>query len=211
MIEADKIKLSSITETPIITIEEAGEWLNLGSEGTSFQSSLLLNLIKSAQRSVENYLWYDLNEKVYIALFDIEDLTSDDEFILQKTPITSVDKIEYLNVDNVWTEITKGTEIVANEIYDNVNIKEDMTGYLRLKLKNDYELSDEGCSYKFRVTFTAGYDITKTYLVPEDIKTALKEIVEYNYLNRGENKNTAIPASTKEKIDKYSIAKTVIN
>ncbi len=299
MKEPEIIKLDNIIESLIVTIEEVGEWLNLGAEGTSFQSSMLEKLIKSAQRSIENDTWYDLNRKTYIASFDIDSISAEDEFILKKAPIflaSDIIKLEYLNTNNVWTEIPKGNEIVVNEIYENLNIKKDIIGYTRIMLKKDYELSTEKGIYKFKITFVSGYEISKgsgnftvtiaspcivtssnhglktgdaikitttgvlptglmsdtvyyiiyidentfylaltflnslmnikintsgsqsgihslvsqNELVPEDIKTAIKEIVEYNYLNRGEGNKTVIPESAKLKIDKYSIAKTVI-
>jgi hypothetical protein len=297
MIEPERIELISISNSLVVTIEEVGEWLNLGSEGSSFQSSLLTNLIRSSQRVVENYLWYDLNLKSYIAYYEVDEI--DDDFLIPKAPIflgSDITKIEYLSVDNVWTEIEKGTAIVDNQIYDNINIKKDRRGYTRITLKNTYEINDEEGIYNFRISFNTGYEVisgtgdftvtianpavvtlashglktgdrvtitttgvlptglidngtyyviyvtentfclaitlenalisvkvvtsgtqsgvhsltSQTDSVPEDIKTALKEIVEYNYINRGENKGIVIPESAKAKIDFYSIAKTVI-
>ena len=160
---ADRIEQTNITENLISTVNQCAEYLNLGTDGASYHSELLTNLIKTAQRCIENYLWYDLNNKTYIAYFNLSSLSENDEFKLKKAPIFNISdivKIEYLNSSNVWTEITKGNEILEGQIYQNINIKKDLIGHTIIKIKADYVLSDEEDVYNFRITFKTGYSLT---------------------------------------------------
>ena len=141
--------------------------------------------------------------------------------ILERSPILDLDnitKIEYLNSDGGWTEFDRGTKTIDG-LYENTTEIKTRNNWATIYFVTnpDFDKRDYAC--KIRITFTAGWDLNATdeYLkIPRSLKIALKVIVAYMYINRGDCDSpcsingTPVPCGAKMILDRYSLALTAL-
>lgn len=93
-----------ISSSPLLplTLQEAKDHLRVVD---GFDDSTIVALIQAAANTVQNYTWRPLVEQQWQLLVDYEEALVKDEFILTKTPVLSISKVEYYNANNTLTEL----------------------------------------------------------------------------------------------------------
>jgi hypothetical protein len=174
----------------------------------------LTNLIKSITTVIENYTWWDLYRKTWVAYFSTENFYyAQSKLCLDKCPIfsvTDITAIEYLDVTNTWVAFDKGTLNPTAGIYDNVDIELVNNKGATIFFKQPIAYSNELEYSPIRITFKTGYDLTVTgTVIPPEIIIALKNIVMFHYVNRGDYEvneqlnGFPVPIGTKMLLDAY--------
>jgi hypothetical protein len=221
-VEPNIVKLDSITNEPsAITVQDCGLWMNLSQDAINYHTDLIQNLIDSTVEVVENYTWFDIRRKTYIAYYTLMDssfffgLT---KLLLTRSPIfgvSDITKIEYRDANSIWQTINLGT-VISDGVYPNGDLRLEQKQWASIYLTQEYSLSPENNVYRIRVTFTTGYD-NSTNLIPESLKLTIKKIVMAYYTNRGDCEGGCtlngfpVPCDAKSIIDQYSIAVSTFN
>jgi hypothetical protein len=216
------IEKTTIDDTLIISVSEMGAWLNLSASAIIAHTDLLTELINDAVELIEGYSWLSIRKTVYEAFFELDnwEFTGDLGLSLERSPILDLDnitKIEYLNSSGTWTEFDRGTKTIDG-LYDNTTEIKIRNKWAELYFKSDPDYDDRDKAYKVRVTFTAGWDTEATdehLKIPRSLKTAIKMIAAYAYVNRGdcgdskcEMNGVSVPCGAKTRVDRFSLSLT---
>lgn len=216
---------TSIATDLIVSVNEMGLWLNLSASLITKYTTLITGLIKTAVENIEKYTWLSLRLTRYLAYYELPSYHSFFEgnlkLTLERTPILELDditKIEYLDSNDVWVEFSRGSED-ATGLFKNVTEKLEQRQWTSIYFKEAIPFQDRVNAYKIRITFNAGWDVSETeehLKIPETLKTAIKKIVAFHYINRGDCSSECdlngwpIPCEVKGIIDLFSIANTVL-
>lgn len=158
----------------VITIEEAFKHLVLDITADADQVDFVTSLIKAATEYCEAYQrrCYLLTE--WEAYLDKWPLFA---ILIEKTPVISISKIEYKDLNGVWQTLSE-----ANY---SVNLIKQPA---RVIFKNTLPIIDPEEFNNIRITFKSGYvnslgaqDIS---LIPENVKSAIKLIIGHLYEHR---------------------------
>jgi uncharacterized phiE125 gp8 family phage protein len=181
------INLISDTKNYPVTLAEAKEHLrvDLGDEDT-----YITNLIAAATQFVEEYCGISITQKVLELYYnDIES-----EIILPKPPLITLDKFYYY--DDQYNQYE-----VSSNVYKVITLNTLAESKIILKNGSVYPTHTKFYGIKLRVT--VGFSNTPTYVVPELLKTDIKNIVAYMYENR--QMETKVPEEILIKLDKYRL------
>ena len=110
-----------ISSSPLLplTLQEAKDHLRVID---TYDDSTIVALIQAAANTVQNYTWRPLVEQQWQLLVDYEEALAKDEFILTKTPVLSISKVEYYNANNTLTELPT-TDYEADASGDPARVK----------------------------------------------------------------------------------------
>jgi uncharacterized phiE125 gp8 family phage protein len=186
------------TSTPAtypVTLVEVKLWLRITHDA---EDDLLNSLITAATEKAEKITNRVFIERTYTGNFSGLDCSNYDVgfFIaLRRAPLIEITLLEVTVDDSTVT------------IYDtDYNIKK-TGGFPRIVFE---EVSDRPdlIPYPYQVAFTAGYGAAA--VVPEPIKTAIKEMIAYWYQNRGDcgGRGGEIPAIADGILQEYRIVNT---
>lgn len=200
----------------LISTIDAGLWLNISPDAIIAFDSTLQNLIRQVTNIIENYTWYNLIQKTFISYYDERDfIDNETKLMLDKSPIfnfTDISLIEYFNSNNQWTLFDWGNQIDEG-LYENVLIQYENLDYLSIIIRQPLDFSTIPETHKIRITFKSGYNIVQNNNIPEELKTAIKKIVAYNWTNRGDDTKQVhlidgmpIPADALMIIEQYNRA-----
>lgn len=141
----------------------------------SVEDDLLQGLIISATDMLEKYTgrWFIVRDAQ--GEFDRIKITSQEyyPFIeIRRSPLSILTSLEYFH-NGEWVTLTEGTDYQIKEL----------SSYSRVLLFKSISV-DPYQAYPLRASFTAGYGQPAN--VPEPIKIAIKQLVNYMWLNRGD-------------------------
>lgn len=206
------VKVISKDDTPIVTVEELGHWLNLSSGMVTARQEMLQSLIDSAEEAVQNYTWLTLHETVYESEIIID--SWDRWFTLERAPITDIGEVSYLS-DDEYSVFDKGTESTEG-LFENITERLTIRGWAEMHFVNPPEIQDRTNAYRLKVRFTAGLINDTDDNVPEGIKTAIKMIAAFYYTNRGDCSSECtidgapVPCAVLSILNQYSLQRTVL-
>jgi hypothetical protein len=219
-------KLVTVSQELIVSVQDAGTWLNLSPSAITMQNDLLEELIKTTTEIIEDYTWLSLRQKTFEAYYDLQSYLFSQfangnlKLRLERSPILSLEnitKIEYL-ANDIWNEFDRGT-MTIDGLYENTTEKLEQRQWASIMFKENVPFEDRCNAYKIRVTFTSGYDPTETEAalkIPTRIKTAIKQIVAFHYTYRGDCQSDCdldgypIPCHVKGIIDAISVKNSII-
>lgn len=157
-----------LTNTPLIpvSLSDAKDFLKVSH---TKEDDLIQGLIETAVVYGEKYTARDFSIKTWDCFTNDLCLTGDAlPFIeLHRSPLVSIEAIEN----------SVSGSYVANSNF----IQKDRFGYSRLLLNGSYPSIDSAVAYTFKVSFTSGYST-----LPEGLKTAVLEHINFLYENRGD-------------------------
>lgn len=219
---------TAIDETPIITPEEVGAWLNLSPSMVTMNTDLITQLIDTAVEIVEQYSWLNLRRTTYVAEFVMpynyfySFINGEYKLSLERSPIidlADITSIEYLDTDGTYKTFDRGA-LTSEGLYDNTTEKKEQRGWASIYFREPVPFDEFRINaYKIRVTFISGFTINTdiTTDIPKALKTALLMIIASDYTNRGDCSDCncdlngyPVPCGAKSKIDLYSVSKTVL-
>lgn len=219
-------RITAIDDTAIVSAADMASYINLGPSAAIAQAGLLDELIQTATDVLSKYLWLSLQRTTYEAYYSLDYncfcsvLDGDLRLTLERAPIVSLDditKIEYLDDNNNWTEFDKGTESITG-LFDNVTEKHEQRQWASIYFDTPVQFQDRFNAYKIRVTFISGFICNDpVYKVPSPIITAIKKIVAYHYIHRGDCAGSTceingypVPCDVKGLLFGYDIKKTIL-
>ena len=157
-----------LTNTPTVpvSLSDAKDFLKVSH---TKEDDLIQGLIETAVSYGEKYTGRDFSIKTWNGFENDLCFTGDAlPFIeLHRSPLVSIETIEN-SVDGAY---------VANADF----IQKDRFGYSRLLLNGSYPSIDSSVAYTFKIGFTSGYAT-----LPEELKTAVLEHINFLYENRGD-------------------------
>lgn len=210
MLEPKITKLITVNNELIVSVDDCGRWLNMSPAAIIAQADILESLIITATDVIESYSWLSLRQKTFEAYYEC---LYNDTLLLNRSPVMSIGDIEYLYNDN-WVLLDKGV-MTIDGLYENVTEKTERINYASIYLRNSINIEDRKNAYKIRVTYDSGYDINavdEALKIPEKIKTAIKMIVAFYFVNRGDCESDCnlggfkVPCAAKSIIDQFSIS-----
>ena len=178
-------KLITAPSVEPVSVDELKAQLRI--TGTS-QNTMLTNLEKAARRIVEDYLRYSIISATWELYLDSFPKTGDCIWI-QKSPVTDITFIKYINSSGVLTEIIKDTDFIAD---------------YNAKPCRVYEAYGKGwpspraIRNAVVVKFISGYATAAA--VPDEIKQAILMLAATLYENPGDE----VTGTQVNKIDKNS-------
>jgi uncharacterized phiE125 gp8 family phage protein len=171
-------KLITQPSSEPITLEQAKAHLRVtGSE----EDSLINNLIVAVRNEAESYLNRVLIEQVWDLYLDEFPDDSDDEIVIQKTPVTAITYIKYYDSAGVLQTWDR-----AN--YDLDHYNEPARVYSAYEV---YYPAIRLIKNAVQIRFTCGYGEAGD--VPEAIKSGMYLYLSYLYDNRGDQTTTGVP------------------
>ena len=177
----DYYNLSVAPDTDPITLAEARLFLKIRAAVTT-DDALITELITTATQDGESYTNRNFVTRTWQGFFTGVQLSN-----CEPTPFIELRRSPLIAVSEV--AIMESGSYVATTDY---KLKE-KSSFSRLLFYNQLATADAETPYPLRVTFTAGYG--NFAVVPEKIKTAIKEHVNFLYENRGD-----VQAEGKERI-----------
>lgn len=219
-------KMTEVSQELIVSAQEVGTWINLSPSAIVMQNDLLEGLIKTTTEIIEDYSWLSLRQKTFEAYYNLPSVLfyqfacGDLKLSLERSPILSLDnitKIEYL-ANDIWNEFDRGT-MTIDGLYENVTERLEQRQWASIMFKESVPIEERCNAYKIRVTFTVGYDPIETnpvFKIPERIKLAIKQIVNFHYTYRGDCQSECdingypIPCQTKGIIDAISVKNSIV-
>lgn len=189
-----KYEITTPAASDPVTLTEAKLWCKIDTDLTA-DDALVTALITAATEICEKYTGRVFMERTiefscrYLAVSTFEEYAFVD---ILRAPFISLTAATVVN-DGSPVSILSDTGIV------------DGSGYPRVLVYDVTTLPDDEVAYPYVFTFTAGYGSASD--VPEDIKTAVKEVVNFLYENRGdvEPGNIKLPLAAKTILNKYRI------
>lgn len=219
---------TNIEQTPILTKEEVGLWLNLSAGLILKNTTIIEGLIKTVTDVVQNYTWLRLQRTTFEAEFSLDYcywgffISGDLKLMLERSPIitlSDISKIEYLNESGVYVEFDRGS-MTSDGLYENTTEKEEQRGWASVYTREAIPFDNTRFNaYKIRITFTAGFTIADDPVtdIPPALKTAMLQIIASYYANRGDCEDRkcsvngfSVPCNAKGILDQYSLARTVL-
>ena len=178
-----------------VTLNDVIDWCRI--DQNSPDESLVKLLITAAIEQCENYTNRVFIERTYLGQFDCLEVTK-----FELYPFIELRRGPFKSLTSITLEVDGSPEAV-----DGVLTKDSAT-YARLLFTEIISGADI-VAYPLQVTFKAGYGAIAA--VPEDIKTAIKQLVLYLYENRGDvapDSKKFMPLEVTTILHKYRIVNT---
>ena len=231
-ISPDITNVINIDATPILTVSEVGNWLNLPLGLQLKNKDLIESLIKTTTEVIEKYTWLALRRTTYEAFFDLG-YEAFYNFIggqfaagLERAPIVALEditKIEYLNENGIYEEFTKGA-LTSEGLYENVTEAKEQRQWASVYFREPIVFDSSRINaYKIKITFISGFTIptdpvtTPVTDIPSALKTAMLMIIASYYTNRGDCSDKGcslngypIPCVAKSIIDQFGVSSTIL-
>ena len=218
-------KIAKDNTTLPISVSDFLLWNNQTSSVATMQGPMITNLIQTAREIVERYCWLDLTSTTYTSEYDITPwgltglYTNNMRLLLPRAPIfgmAAITQIQYLDITGIWNTFSYGSALGIDGLYSNVTMRQEKMNWASIYFTTAPAFDTTRINaYKIQVTFNTGFDFTGNLplqALPFTLQTAIKNIVAFNYSNRGdviggENINGfPVPNGTKFLLDSYSVA-----
>jgi uncharacterized phiE125 gp8 family phage protein len=155
---------------------------------------LIMNMISSVRSHFEKITGLSFGEKTFETLFHYDDKP----FILPRSPVISVDKVELVDYQGTKSELVLNSGYYKRGLYEVEILTSEMIGWQN-------PLTSFGGYYDLFVTYKAGYGNTGTEQLPADLLEAMKKQIKQWYDNRDDFYEFQILGSIEKIINKHKI------
>jgi len=192
-----QVTVDTDASAELVTTANAKQWIKenytAGSDTIlTAEDTLIDALVKSARKLVENYCNSSFAQRTLTAWWD--SLWTQREFHLPYGPVISISSVKTVDAEGSETTLTLNTDYFARGIKDKILTVNQVTSAPIIPLWDGSAIA------QLKVTYISGYTT-----VPEDVVTAIKEIVAFYYINRGDELMEAgeMPAAAKLLLNPY--------
>jgi uncharacterized phiE125 gp8 family phage protein len=134
---------------------------------------LIAGMISSVRAHFETRTGLSFAEKTYETFFSY----NDKPFILPRSPVISVDKVELIDYQGTKSELVLNSGYYKRGLYEVEILTSEMAGWVN-------PLTSFGDYYDLLVTYKAGYGHADTENIPADLLEAMKKQIKQWYDNR---------------------------
>jgi uncharacterized phiE125 gp8 family phage protein len=153
---------------------------------------LIAGMISSVRAHFETRTGLSFAEKTYETFFNY----NDKPFILPRSPVISVDKVELIDYQGTKSELTLNSGYYKRGLYEVEILTSEMAGWTN-------PLTSFGGYYDLLVTYKAGYGHADTENIPADLLEAMKKQVKQWYDNRDDFYEFSILGSIDKILNKH--------
>jgi uncharacterized phiE125 gp8 family phage protein len=181
---------TDVTQEPL-NLDELRNYIKFQDDNAE-EDLLIEGMISEVRTHFEKRTGLSFAGKTFETLFQY----NDKPFILPRSPVISVDKVELVDYQGIKTELVLNSGYYKKGLYEVEILTSGMAGWQN-------PLTSFGGYYDLLVTYKAGYGHSDTEVLPADLMGAMKKQVKQWYDNRDDFHEFNILGSIDKILNKY--------